>query len=219
MNHRSGSHREAGGKIFCTLADRVRRQERGRPNRRTMPYTHYTREDIIPTDSLCLSTADAIFPHPSLPFPPPRLVRQHRVRRSGQLPSGHTGRCHLEVFAPIRAVVDGRSVDIRPGSVRAPRVPFQPHPLAGAGAGASLEEGEVLPLGRRRVLDDHHRPPDRRRIRHVREEGFSSSYTRYFPIDRPRALPHCLWYILTYIDHNIFHRSQFSAVNYFFGLP
>ena len=153
------------------------------------------------------------------PSPPPRLVRQHRVRRSGQLPSGHTGRCHLEVFAPIRAVVDGRAVDIRPGSVRAPRVPFQPHPLAGAGAGASLEEGEVLPLGRRRVLDDHHRPPDRRRIRHVREEGFSSSYTRYFPIDRPRALPHCLWYILTYIDHNIFHRSQFSAVNYFFGLP
>lgn len=50
-------------------------------------------------------------------------------------------------------------------------------------------------------------------------EGFSSLYTRYFPIDRPRALPHCLWYILTYIDHNIFHRSQFSAVNYFFGLP
>ena len=181
MNHRSGSLREAGGEIFCTLADRVRRW-----TRRTMPY--YT--DLVIGGGyhpdLSAVPVDAI---PS-PLPPPptshtRLARQHRVRRSGQLPSGHTGRCHLEVFAAIRAMVDGRTVDIRPGFVRASRVPFQPHALAGAGAYASLEEGKILPLGHRRVLDDHHRPPDRRRIRHVREKFHCYTYISDRP---PRAL-------------------------------
>ena len=86
------------------------------------------------------------------------MVRQHSLRRSGELPSRHPGGGDIPLLPFIRAVVDGHTVDLRASPLRETRLPLEVDALAGSGAASLVERGEVLQLGDCRVFDDHYRP-------------------------------------------------------------
>lgn len=131
----------------------------------------------------------------------PRLVRQHRLRRSRQLPSRHTSRGHLPVLSIVRSVVDGHFVHIRSSSLREARVSFQSHAFASTSADASIQEISIFQLGHCRVFHRHYRPPDRCWICHVRM--FCMVVQRCTLVGA----------------HSIVFPIAISAINYFFGLP